>query len=441
MKLRLIIIAWLVASAIGPSPSAAQELRVALGSAVTSADPHFTVLGSNSALARNVFDGLINQDDTQRLAPALAVSWRALDTTNWEFKLRDGVKFHDGSEFGAEDVAASIRRVATIKNSPNSFLPFVRPIKAVTIVDRLTLRIETTAPYPLLPAALSRIAIVPRGAELLGQEGFNAATQAHGTGAYKLVEFVPGERAVLRRNDAHWGGTPSWDRVVFRIVPNDSTRIATLLAGDVDVIENVPTSNAAKLAADARVRIARAVSNRVMYIHLDSDRAQSPFVRDRAGNPGPNHLRDVAVRRAIAIAIDRQALVERVMDGEGIATGQLVPPGYFGHAPEIAVPKGGRDEARRLLMQAGLSEGFRLTFHAPNDRYPNDEQTAGRRVLSQSGNHGRCSRARTSGRSRRSQRPPHRDAPSRSAAARMRCMTATPISWASCCRCCRRNSR
>ena len=376
MKFRLVVGAWLIGLVLAWQPARAQELRVALGSAITSADPHFTVLGSNSALARNVFDGLINQDDMQRLVPGLATAWRALDPTNWEFKLRAGVKFHDGSAFGAEDVAASIRRIATIKNSPSSFLPFVRPIKAVTIVDPLTLRIETSTPYPLLPAALSRIAIVPRAAELLGQEGFNAATQAHGTGPYRLVEFVPGERAVLRRNDTHWGGTPRWQGVTFRIVPNDSTRIATLLAGDVDVIENVPTSNAAKLRSDTRVRIARAVSNRVMYIHLDSDRAQSPFVRDRAGNPGPNHLRDVKVRHAISAAIDRQALVERVMDGEGIATGQLVPPGYFGHVPDIAIPKGGRDEARRLLAQAGLGEGFRLTFHAPNDRYPNDEQTA-----------------------------------------------------------------
>lgn len=376
MKFRLVAMAWLVALAIGYSPSAAQELRVALGSAVTSADPHFTVLGSNSALARNVFDGLINQDDAQRLVPALATEWRALDATNWEFKLRAGVTFHDGSDFEAEDVAASIRRIATIKNSPSSFLPFVRPIKAVSVVDRLTLRIETLTPYPLLPAALSRIAIVPRAAESLGQEGFNAATQAYGTGPYRLVEFVPGERIVLRRNESHWGGTPRWQRVTFRIVPNDSTRIATLLAGDVDVIENVPTSNAAKLATDTRVRIARAVSNRVMYLHLDSDRAQSPFVRDRAGYPAPNHLRDPRVRQAISAAIDRQALVERVMEGEGVATGQLVPSGYFGHVPELAVPKGDRDEARRLLAQAGLGDGFRLTFHAPNDRYPNDEQTA-----------------------------------------------------------------
>lgn len=357
-------------------PAAAQELRVALGSAVTSADPHFTVLGANSALARNIFDGLVNQDDTQGLVPGLAVSWTARDETTWDFRLREGVRFHDGSPFEAEDAAASLRRVAAVKGSPSSFLPFVRPIKAVTVVDRMTLRIETVAPYPLLPGALSRIAIVPRGVEQAGQDAFNAATAAHGTGPYRLVSYVPGDRIVLARNEAHWGGRPRWERVQMRIVPNDSARIAALLAGDVDLIENVPTTGAARLRADERIRLARVASNRVMYIHLDSDRAQSPFVRDRAGGPTPNHLRDVRVRQAISTAIDRQALVERVMDGEGVATGQFVPPGYFGHAPEIAAPKADRDAARRLLAEAGLPDGFRLTFHAPNDRYPNDEQTA-----------------------------------------------------------------
>jgi len=375
MKLRTALAALLLGLSVAP-PVAAQELRVALGSAVTSADPHFTVLGANSALARNVFDGLINQDDTQGLVPGLALSWTALDATTWEFKLRDGVRFHDGSPFEAEDVAASLRRVAAVKGSPSSFLPFVRPIKAVTAVDRLTLRIETTAPYPLLPGALSRIAIVPRGVEQAGQEAFNAATAAHGTGPYRLVAYVPGERIVLARNEAHWGGKPRWERVTLRIVANDSARIAALLAGDVDLIENVPTTGAARLRADDRIRLARVASNRVMYIHLDSDRAQSPFVRDRAGAPTLNHLRDVRVRQAISTAIDRQALVDRVMDGEGVPTGQFVPPGYFGHAPEIGVPKGDRDAARRMLGEAGVPDGFKLTFHAPNDRYPNDEQTA-----------------------------------------------------------------
>lgn len=365
-----------VAAVAAAGPLAAQDLRIGLGSAVTSTDPQFTVLGSNSALARNVFDGLINQDNRQQLVPGLATAWRAVDDTTWELTLRRGVKFHDGSDFTAEDVVASIRRIPSIRNSPSSFLPFVRPISAVTAVDTHTVRIQTNGPYPLLPAALSRIAIVTRSAEQATQEDFNAARLAFGTGPYKLVEFVPGDRIVLRRNDAYWGERPRWQNVIFRIVTGDAPRVAALLSGDLDVIENVPTGSVQRLRQDGRVRLTTVVSNRIMYIHLDSDRAQSPFVRDRAGNPAPNHLRDVRVRRAISTAIDRQALVQRIMDGEGVPAGQLVPEGYFGYVPSLAAPRGDRDEARRLLAEAGIPDGFRLTFHAPNDRYPNDEQVA-----------------------------------------------------------------
>lgn len=365
-----------VALTIAATAASAQELRIGLGSAVTSIDPHFTVIGSNSALARNVFDALINQDDNQQLIPGLATAWRAIDATTWEFDLRRDVRFHDGSAFTAEDVAASLRRIPTIRNSPSSFLVFVRPIRAVTVVDPYHLRIETNGPFPLLPSNLSRIAILPRSLENATTDDFNAGRAAAGTGPYRLGEFRPGDRIVLTRNDAYWGTRQPWTQVTFRILPNDATRVTTLLAGELDAIENVPTAQLARLRQGDRLRLATATSNRVMYIHLDTDRAQSPFVRDAAGHPGPNVLRDPRVRQAISQAIDRQALVERVMDGEGVPTIQLVPPGYFGAVADLPVPRGDRDAARRLLTEAGLPQGFRLTFHAPNDRYPNDEQQA-----------------------------------------------------------------
>lgn len=354
----------------------AQDIRFGLGSAVTSADPHFTVLGSNSALARNVFDGLINQGDRQELLPGLAVAWRATGETTWEFELRQGVRFHDGAPFSAEDVLASLRRIPAIRNSPSSFLPFVRPIKSVEALGPHRIRIETNGPYPLLPAALSRIAIVPAKYETAAQEDFNAARAAIGTGPYRLKEFVPGQTIKLDRHDGHWGGRPKWANVEFRIVPADAPRVAALRAGDLDAIENVPTVAVAQLRREGRVSLSTVASNRIMYIHLDSDRALSPFVRDKAGNPGPNHLRDPRVRRALSLAIDRAALVERIMDGEGMPSGQLVPEGYFGHVPTLAAPRADPATARRLLAEAGAGDGFRLTFHAPNDRYPNDEQTA-----------------------------------------------------------------
>lgn len=356
--------------------AAAQDARIGLGSAVTAVDPQFYVIGSNSALARNVFDALVNQDDRQQLVPGLATRWTAIDATTWEFELRRGVRFHDGSEFTAEDVAASLRRVPTIKNSPSSFMPFVRAIAGVEIVDSHRIRIRTNGPTPLLANNLSRIAILPRSLETASTDDFNALRAAAGTGPYRLAEYRPGERIVLTRHDGYWGETPRHARVEFRLLPNDAARTAALLAGDVDAIENVPSVNLARLKQEPRVRLAHATSNRVMYIHLDTARAESPFVRDRTGQPTPNALRDLKVRQAISAAIDRRALVERVMDGEGTATIQLVPEGYFGHVPDLVPPISDREAPRRLLAEAGLPNGFKLTFHAPNDRYPNDEQQA-----------------------------------------------------------------
>ncbi len=372
---RLRNLAAALAILLGGSAQAA-ELRVGLGSTVTAIDPLFYVIGSNSALARNVFDALINQDDQQRLIPALATAWRAIDDTTWEFTLRQGVTFHDGTPFTAEDVAASIRRIPNIRNSPSSFLPFVRPIKTVTVVGPHTIRFETHGPFPLLPSNLSRISIHPARFETAVLEDFNAGRAAIGTGPFKFVSFTPGDRIVVERNPAYWGGAPAWERVTFRIVATDSARVAGLLAGDLDVIENVPTQDIARLRRGGQVQIATATSNRVMYLHLDTARERSPFVANAEGQPGPNVLRDLRVRQAISRAIDRAGLVERIMDGQGVPAAQLVPQGYFGYAPSLAVQPGDRNAARALLEQAGLPQGFRLTIHAPNDRYPNDDQQA-----------------------------------------------------------------
>lgn len=358
-------LAW-TATATG----AAQELRVGLAAAITSLDPHFHVIGSNSALARNFFDGLVNQDDRQRITPGIAESWRAVEPTVWEFRLRPGLRFHDGSPVEAEDVAASLRRVPQVKNSPSSFLPFVRPIATVTIVDPATLRIVTHEPAPLLPNLLSRIAIIPRALEAATTSAFNDGRAMIGTGPWRFVRYVPGERIEAE------AATPGarWAKVTFRFLTSNPARVAALLAGDVDIVEQVPPADIGRLRREPRVAIASTASNRVMYLHLDHDRETSPFVRGRDGAEIPNALRDVRVRRALSLAIDRAALVARVMDGEGVPAGQLVPEGTFGHVPGLSAPAADPAAARRLLAEAGLPGGFALTLHVTNDRYPNDDR-------------------------------------------------------------------
>jgi peptide/nickel transport system substrate-binding protein len=358
-----------------PQAVLAQGLNIALASTPTSVDPHFHNLVPNNAIAAHVFDKLVHQDERQQLIPGLAESWRAVSETEWEFRLRAGVTFHDGTPLEAEDVAASLRRVPAVPNSPGPFTQFTRGIAAVEVVDARTLRLRTRGPQPLLPTDLSVVNIIPRRFETATTAEFRAGGAMVGTGPFRFESFTPGDRAVLTRHDGYWGGAAHWQRVTLRIVPNDSARVAALLAGDVDAIEAAPITQLEALKRRQDMRLWRAVSNRVMFISFDAAREVTPHASARNGQPLPaNPLRDARVRRAISIAINRPAIVERIMEGEAIAAGGLLAEGFFGSSPRLAPPAFDAEGARRLLREAGYPEGFRLTLHGPNDRFPNDEK-------------------------------------------------------------------
>jgi len=229
------------------------------------------------------------------MQPGLAESWKALNDLEWEIKLRKGIKFHNGQEFTADDVIATFKRVPNVPNSPASFAFFVRPIVEINAVDKHTLRLKTDKPHPLLPNDLGAIMILPKSlAETAKTEDFNSGKAMIGTGAYRLTEYVAGDRVVLKRNDAYWGAKPTWENVRFKMIPSAPARVAALLAGDVQMIEGVPTADIAKLSKDARVDLSSAVSNRIIYLHMDSNREKnSPFVTTADGKPmEANPLRD-----------------------------------------------------------------------------------------------------------------------------------------------------
>ena len=359
----------------GTLSAGAQTLTMAVGAPVTSLDPHFHQLSPNNAVASMLFDRLVNTDAQARNVPGLAESWTAVAPDIWEFRLRRGVRFHNGQEFTAEDVAFTIARVPNVPNSPSSFAGFVRPITRVEIVDPHTIRFSTNGPYPLLPQDLSNIYILDSTTHAQATtEQFNAGPMAVGTGPFRLVRHANGDRIELERNDAYWGQAPAFARVNYRMITNDSARTAALLAGDVDVIDQVPTADLARLRTDSRVALAETVGLRVIYLSFDHSRDDAtPFVTDNDGRPiARNPLKDVRVRRALSMAIDRAAITSRVMEGSATPSGQFLPPGIFSHVPDIAAPAFDAEGARRLLAEAGFPQGFRITLHGPNDRYPND---------------------------------------------------------------------
>jgi len=374
MKFSVFAAALVASVSAMPLASQAKDLTVGLSASTTSMDPQFYVVGPNSAMARNIFDGLVNQDDKQQIQPALAVSWQIVDDTTWEFKLREGVKFHDGSDFTAEDVVASIKRIPLAStNSPSSFAAYVKAITDVTAVDPLTVRIKTSGPTPLLLNNLSRIAILPAEMEKVTTGEMNTGKGVIGTGPFKFVSWSPDDNVVVEKNDAYWGEKAQWDKVTFRVFKNPSARVAAMLSGDVDLIENIPTADTRRLEASDKMKVVNIAGNRIMYLHMDQNREQSPFAK---GPDGKNPLLNADVRRALSLSINREALVDRIMDGQGVPAGQVVPEGYFGYDPAIKVDAYDPNKAKELLAKAGYPDGFALTFHASNDRYPNDSKVA-----------------------------------------------------------------
>ncbi len=363
--------AILAVSAIGVR---AQTLTIASSAPVTSMDPHYHTLTPNISAHGHIFDRLIDQDAAGRMIPNLALSWTLRDDRTWELKLRDA-KFHDGSAFTAEDVAYTLARVPTVKNSPASFQIYTRAVIGTEILDPHTILLKTAAPYPLLPQDLLQVFMLPHklGAEP-ANEDFNNGKNTIGTGPFRFVSYQPGSRIALDRNDLYWGAKPHWAHVDYRLISNEAARTASLLAGDVGIIEFVPPADLAKLRQDPKIVLSEIVSNRSIYLWLDhAHDGTMPEVTGPNGEVLPkNPLKDLRVRQALSLAINRAGIVDRVMEGAAIPTKQYLPPGNSNHVNDLLPDPYQPDRAKQLLTEAGFPNGFRIVLHGPNDRYVND---------------------------------------------------------------------
>ena len=367
--------AWLSAAVALPVHAAA--IVIGLSADVTAIDPHYHNLTPNNAVAKHLFDYLVARNEKSQLMPGLATGWKAIEPTVWEFSLRKGVKFSDGSDFTAADVVASIERVPRVPNSPSPFTAYTKQITKIEVVDPYTIRFRTAQPYPLMPSDMVQIAIVSKSAASASTDDFNSGKSAIGTGPYKLVRYAKGDRIELARNDNWWGGKTPWEKVTLRLITNDAARVAALLSGDVQAIENVPTADVGRLKQDKRLALYRQTSDRLMYVHMDSNRDVTPMVTAKDGKPlAKNPLRDPRVRRAMSMAVNRPLIVERVMEGEAVPAGQLVPDFLFGATKNLKVEKHDPEGAKKLLAEAGYPDGFAITLHATNNRYVNDAKIA-----------------------------------------------------------------
>lgn len=375
---------------LSTGPAAAQTLRIALGSEPTAVDPHYHDLTPNNALAAHIFDGLTRQDAQQKVEAALATSWENDGRNKWTFKLREGVTFSNGRPFTADDVIFTFCR--TLKNETKitgSFADVTGNFASVTATDPHTLVIETKNPEPLMPNLIGTVGIISsslakfdklsfdaeKNCGVTGEwptlTAFNDGSAAIGTGPYKLKSYVRGSAIELERNDTYWGGKEPWASVRFVPVTNAGPRLAGLLAGDYDVIENPAARDLGRINNDKRFATVITPSTRVIYFQLDVAREPSPFVKAEGGK---NPLKDVRVRRAMSMAIDRETIVKRLMDGAAQPAYQFLPTGMFGTLPNPPVIRYDPAAAKKLLAEAGYPNGFQVTLSSTNDRYINDGQ-------------------------------------------------------------------
>ena len=371
IRLHATLLGAVAAGVLAGPVSAAETLRLAEGTEHTSIDPHYWSGFPNVQLGLTIFGHLVNFDSKYRLAPGLATSWKAIDDKTWEFKLRD-TKWHDGTPFTADDV------IFTFERAPDAglkqFANYIRG-KTITKIDDRTIHIKTPTPSPTVPNDMAAFAIVSKKHGDAKTEDYNSGKAAVGIGPYKFVEWVKGDRLVLEANPNYWGGKPVFDRVIKKPIVSGPSRVASLLAGEVDMIDKVPPADISRLKKDAKLNIVQTPSCRVMYFAPDVSQDLSPFVKTNDGKPyWTNPFRDWRVRKALTKAIDRQGIVDRVLDGNAVAASQHFGAGLFGHNPNIPVEPYDPEGAKKLLQQAGYGDGFQLTIHGTNDRYDNDGQ-------------------------------------------------------------------
>ena len=370
----------LILTAISAWPGMAQaqrgpdQLVMGVRAPIVSLDPAISGLGTMHGYYQNIYDSLVQHDSKVKMVPGLATSWRVVDDLTWEFKLRPGVKCHDGTDFTAQAVVDNIKRLPLVPNSDNLTAGKLRPVKSVEIVDPQTVRFHTSVPYPGLLAVMPEVHLMCESALARNPttETINSGRDAIGTGPFRSVSWTRGNRWELERFDGWWDRPSEFKQVTVREIPNDASRMASLQAGDIDVADYIPPLDVKRLSADPALAVFRTPGTRTMFLGLDQVRDQAPGVTDNDGKPLPgNPFKDERVRRAFALGISEDLILSRVMEGLATKATQGIPEGLGGYADLPATPYDPA-RAKAQLAEAGYPNGFRTKLSCPNDRYVND---------------------------------------------------------------------
>ncbi|MEM9392991.1 MAG: ABC transporter substrate-binding protein [Pseudomonadota bacterium] len=358
-------------------PAAAEEFRWSSTTDPQTMDPHAVNSAPVLGFLNNTYEGLVRRGRDMAIEPALATSWEPIgDGEGWRFSLRQGVTFHDGSAFTAEDVLFSYERASSEEADTRSWFA---PVSDVKVVDDFTIEIMTTAPNPIFPDSIANWMIMDSGwaeANNAGrpdkEQGNFATLNANGTGAFMVTAREPGLRTELQPYDGWWGDVEhNITRAEFTPIQNPATAVAALLSGDIDMINPVPIQDADRLSGQPGVEVIQGIEARVIMLGFAQEAETLKYGEsDDAENP----FRDPAVRRAVAQAVNVPAILQTIMRGNAEPASQLVSPAMRGFSePNAATAPYDPDAARAALAEAGYPDGFGFGLKCPNDRYLNDE--------------------------------------------------------------------
>ena len=358
MKITRSLMAVGVAVAVAaPTVLSASELRVGFSADALTLDPANHRNRETETIIRNMFDGIVTRDADMNVVSQLADGWTAVDPTTYEFKLRSGVSFHDGSPLTAADIKFSIDRLTKEnamggQTSPRQSL--LGPVADVEVVDDLTFRIKLESPWPILPAMLPFQEMVSKAhVEAVGDAA--VADNVNGTGPFKLVEWRKGQSVIMERFDGYYGGSTDIepvgnacvDRVIFQVIPENASRVAALLAGEVHIIDKLPAHMVGQVEANPDTKVMAVNGTRTSYIALNNQ--SGPFA-------------DIRVRHALAHALDRQLIVDKILNGNASLTNGILSPDAFGKNESLPAYEYDVDKAKALLAEAGFADGLDVTL-------------------------------------------------------------------------------
>ena len=370
---------WLLMLALAAAPLHAVTLKWAAQNDILTMDPHSQNHATTHAIMQYAYEGLTRYSKDYQIEPCLATSWEKVSETEYRFHLRKGVKFHDGSPFSADDVVFSFGR---IKQPQGTNQIYVAGIKEVKKVDEMTVDLLLEGPHPLLLKNIVDFRIMSKSwseknrsqniQDYKSKEETFASRNTNGTGPYIIKGWEPDKRIVMTANKDWWGKADgNVTDVLYTPIKSDATRVSALLSGEVDLVTDLPTQDVERLRKEPNLKILDGHEVRTIFIGLDQHNDELKYAAVKGKNP----FKDVRVRKALNMAVDREAIRKVTMRGVSIPAGIMIAPGVHGHSKDIdIVPKFDAAGAKKLLAEAGYPDGFEFTLDCPNNRYVNDEK-------------------------------------------------------------------